>query len=245
VISTTTQTDLELPVRPSTPRERRMPAMPSEEAMRAASRILALATWRAEYAGYGSFQHLHNVHISLPVESTIAQIIDECMAQPAQRGGGQTEPDSGLRSQLPELVTSPGSQAVSGSGDCTHTHLHRGYCPECVGLEKIDPDGMGFTPCPTCSVEHSTTVTACSECGCGPGHRSDCLAASSQDIAGSDAREKGATMSEPQITIGKRFGIVFAWYDLWVGAYWNKAKRRLYVLPCPCVGFFVDFRGSR
>lgn len=25
----------------------------------------------------------------------------------------------------------------------------------------------------------------------------------------------------------------FAWYDLWVGAYWDRQKRRLHVCPVP------------
>ena len=29
---------------------------------------------------------------------------------------------------------------------------------------------------------------------------------------------------------------IFAWYDLWIGAYWDQAKRRLYVLPLPRLG---------
>ena len=34
---------------------------------------------------------------------------------------------------------------------------------------------------------------------------------------------------------------VFAWYDLWVGVFIDVAKRRLYVLPLPCIGFMVQF----
>ena len=50
-------------------------------------------------------------------------------------------------------------------------------------------------------------------------------------------------MSDPQITkrVLPRFGLVAAWYDLWVGIYWNGDKRRLYVLPVPCLGFYLDF----
>jgi hypothetical protein len=33
---------------------------------------------------------------------------------------------------------------------------------------------------------------------------------------------------------------VFAWYDLWVGAFWDKAKRKLYVLPLPCIGLVFE-----
>lgn len=47
-------------------------------------------------------------------------------------------------------------------------------------------------------------------------------------------------MSDPQISIGGRVGLVFAWYDFWVGLYWNGAKRRLYVLPIPCIGFYIQ-----
>lgn len=37
---------------------------------------------------------------------------------------------------------------------------------------------------------------------------------------------------------------VFAWYDLWVGAYWDRRCRKLYVLPLPCIGFWVEFNVS-
>lgn len=34
---------------------------------------------------------------------------------------------------------------------------------------------------------------------------------------------------------------IFAWYDLWVGAFWDGSKRRLYILPVPCLGIIVQF----
>lgn len=34
---------------------------------------------------------------------------------------------------------------------------------------------------------------------------------------------------------------LFAWYDLWVGIFWDRAKRRLYVLPIPMIGVVIDF----
>jgi hypothetical protein len=35
---------------------------------------------------------------------------------------------------------------------------------------------------------------------------------------------------------------IFAWYDLWVGAFWDRQKQRLYILPLPCIGVVIDFR---
>lgn len=31
----------------------------------------------------------------------------------------------------------------------------------------------------------------------------------------------------------------FRWYDLWVGAYWDRANRTLYVCPLPMIGVKV------
>ena len=33
---------------------------------------------------------------------------------------------------------------------------------------------------------------------------------------------------------------IVAWYDFWVGLYYNKEKRRLYVMV-PFVGFYLSF----
>lgn len=33
---------------------------------------------------------------------------------------------------------------------------------------------------------------------------------------------------------------IFAWYDCWVGAYYDRSKRRLYVFPLPMLGFYVE-----
>jgi hypothetical protein len=34
---------------------------------------------------------------------------------------------------------------------------------------------------------------------------------------------------------------VFAWYDLWVGAFWDKVRRCLYLFPVPTLGVKIDF----
>jgi hypothetical protein len=33
---------------------------------------------------------------------------------------------------------------------------------------------------------------------------------------------------------------IFAWYDLWIGAFYDREKRRLYVFPIPMFGFYVE-----
>lgn len=38
---------------------------------------------------------------------------------------------------------------------------------------------------------------------------------------------------------------LFAWYDLWIGAYWDRAGRKLYVLPLPCVGVVIELGRER
>jgi len=37
---------------------------------------------------------------------------------------------------------------------------------------------------------------------------------------------------------------VFAWFDLWVGLYWSSARRRLYILPLPMLGVYIQFEGG-
>lgn len=34
---------------------------------------------------------------------------------------------------------------------------------------------------------------------------------------------------------------IFAWYDMWIGMYWDRDRRWLYVLPFFCIGFVIKF----
>ena len=34
---------------------------------------------------------------------------------------------------------------------------------------------------------------------------------------------------------------LFAWYDFWVGVFWDRSKRKLYILPVPCIGVVITF----
>ncbi len=40
-----------------------------------------------------------------------------------------------------------------------------------------------------------------------------------------------------------RIRFLFAPFDLWVGAYWDRKARRLYILPLPMFGFTIEWRG--
>jgi hypothetical protein len=38
---------------------------------------------------------------------------------------------------------------------------------------------------------------------------------------------------------------IFAWFDFWIGLFWDRKKRWLYILPVPCFGVVVQFPLAR
>ena len=45
------------------------------------------------------------------------------------------------------------------------------------------------------------------------------------------------------MTLGKmKIKLIFAWYDFWVGLYFDKNKKCLYILPIPMFGIVIKFK---
>jgi len=45
----------------------------------------------------------------------------------------------------------------------------------------------------------------------------------------------------PWKVLTMRIKPIFAWYDFWIGAFYDRAKRRLYIFPLPMIGFYVEW----
>jgi hypothetical protein len=39
-----------------------------------------------------------------------------------------------------------------------------------------------------------------------------------------------------------RVSFIFAWYDFWIGLFWDRYKRRLYIFPVPCFGIVIQMK---
>jgi len=39
-----------------------------------------------------------------------------------------------------------------------------------------------------------------------------------------------------------KISFIFAWYDLWIGAFWDKKKRWLYLFLIPCFGIIIKLK---
>ena len=44
---------------------------------------------------------------------------------------------------------------------------------------------------------------------------------------------------------GFRIRLMFAWYDMWIGAFYDRPRRRLYIFPVPCFGVRIEFGGRQ
>ncbi len=44
-----------------------------------------------------------------------------------------------------------------------------------------------------------------------------------------------------RVWLNERVRFLFAWYDFWMGAFWDGEKRRLYLFPVPMFGMQVNF----
>jgi hypothetical protein len=42
-----------------------------------------------------------------------------------------------------------------------------------------------------------------------------------------------------------KFNVFFAWYDFWVGAYYDVGHRTLYICPLPTLVFRFEFAGRK
>lgn len=49
-----------------------------------------------------------------------------------------------------------------------------------------------------------------------------------------------ARKEDKQLTIS----LLFEPCDLWIGAFWDAKKRRLYILPLPCFGIVIQFEAK-
>lgn len=39
--------------------------------------------------------------------------------------------------------------------------------------------------------------------------------------------------------------VIFAWFDLWVGVFVDRPKRRVFIFPIPCDGIVIDWSDER
>ena len=42
-----------------------------------------------------------------------------------------------------------------------------------------------------------------------------------------------------------RVKLIFAWYDFWVGLFWDRKKKLLYIFPIPTIGIVINLERSK
>lgn len=100
------------------------------------------------------------------------------------------------------------------------THAAKVFCPYCNSRHQA----------PACRDEHATgsraAITLCSGC-----------------VTPETCKDKGYCIT-PHATPDRaaiRVRPIFAWYDLWIGVFVDRSKRRVYVFPLPCIGLVVSW----
>lgn len=51
-------------------------------------------------------------------------------------------------------------------------------------------------------------------------------------------REISSTARGADVTIR----LIFAWFDFWVGVFFDRPRRRIYVFPVPCIGLMIQLK---
>lgn len=39
-----------------------------------------------------------------------------------------------------------------------------------------------------------------------------------------------------------KISFIFAWYDLWIGLFYDRKNKWLYIFPVPCIGIVIKFK---
>jgi len=69
-------------------------------------------------------------------------------------------------------------------------------------------------------------------------------ATTNADSSSRSARNSGPDSRAPVAWWDPEIRGLIAWYNLWIGAYWDRKKKRPYLMLLPCIGFVFDWSGE-